>query len=363
MAEVTPIRAQPAPPPPAPAAPPPAPPPPDNSIGFAVSKTALTVSILLSVVLALLLYFAGFFTALALLVVGEGEADRTAAGSTAARQPVIAQPAVVPPALPAVPAAPQPSAAGAPSGAAQPEAGPQVAAQPQSTAQGQAPAQAGASGQTPPPPAAPTTQPVAAPPAPTPQSTNASGAKAAAPSVPKRLPAPVPARIADAANLLRSAEGRVTLAPRPSLPPPSVAIRRAGDAADAVAGSTPPIPAAPPAVIAEAKQLPPTRQNALLTPPPAKPVPPGELNWTLQIGAFRGEDHAKRLVEILTERGYEAYILQTTDNRDRIWHRVRLGDYGSRREAQDAASRFSRKEGREAIVTRRLIDAAQAPQG
>lgn len=350
------MKAQPA-PPPVQAAPPPAPPPPaaskDNSIGFAISKAGLTLSVMLSIVLAMLIYVCGFLTALALIFPTETpEADITAAA-----------PAATVSALPPTEKVPDVSAAAPVAQAGQvAQEAPQIAPapdqpKPQSTVAPSGNVSTAEKSEV---------ASDAMPPRPAPRAANTEQARgnAEARAAPPPPP-PVPARLADATNLVRSAEGRLSLTPRPSLPPAPIAVRRATEAAAAAAAAdtATPRPAEPPAVIAEAKQLPSTRENALLTPPPEKPKPAGDLRWTLQAGAFLSSDHAERLVEILSAKGHDAHILQTADNRDRIWYRVRFGSYNSQASAREAATAFKRKEGRDAIVVRRLITPAPAGNG
>ena len=332
MAQVTPIRPQAAPPPAAPPPPPAPQPAPDNSIGFAVSKPAFVIGILLSIVLALLLYLSGFFTAVALLLpLDPPPQAATASVTTPGTAPVaLAKPEVPVVGSPAtVAAAPAAGNDGAATSAVS------TTARDEDSAATAAPAPA-------PPPAAPAIADT--PPAPT-------------GDTPAKRQAPVPSYLADRTSLLRLSNGSLSPPPRPTLPPPSILLRRGVDAA-ADAATAP--PSEPPAAVAEAKQLPPTRANALLAPPPQKPAPPaGSLAWSLQIGAFLGKEHAERLLRILSDRGYEPYILETVDNRQRTWFRVRLGNYASRGLAEDAALEFERNEDREAIITRRLVDPPQ----
>ena len=363
VAQVEPIRPQAAPPPAAPPPPPAPKAPPDNSIGFALSKPALTVGILIHVVLALLLYVAGFFTALALLA-PQPAVEQAAGSSPSGPAPATAPPAVATPAAPQI-AAPMVTATGQPAGqqpptaaatpgdgtAAAPSAGEREAsapAAPGSTETGSTEtgnAETGSAG------------------ADSTGSDNAgAGNEAAATPAPEQpAPPPIPSRLADRASLLRAADGGLSLPPRPTLPPPSIILRRTADAAVAVADGA----AAPerelPASVADARQLPPTRENALLAPTPARPAPPpGTLNWTLQAGAFLSQQHAERLVQILNGRGYNAHILVTRDSQDRSWYRVRFGDFSTRPLAADSAREFKRRENREVIVVRRLIDPAPA---
>ena len=345
VAEVTPIRQQTAKPPP-PAAPPPmpAPPaPPDGSISFAMSKGTLALSIVLSCVLGLLLYVTGFFTALVLLVSDEPATAKAQAAAPAmlSAPPATEQKPVVP--RVAITPAPQSSPSATSPTTSQDEASPRSVAPPVVDAPAASPAAQDDAGPAPP-PAAPATG-----------GGQASSSEQSAPAAPP----PVPSRLADRSGLLRNPAGVLTPSPRPTLPPPQLALRRAGEAAAGVAAGSqdttpPPLPAAPP----EAKQLPATQENALLSPTPDQPAPPpGALDWTLQVGAFRQTGHADRLVQILLARGYSAYILTTEDSQGRSWYRVRLGSYDTRQQAQAAARDFKRREDRQVIAVRRLTPA------
>ena len=74
------------------------------------------------------------------------------------------------------------------------------------------------------------------------------------------------------------------------------------------------------------------------------------LGFTVQVGAFLNEKYAKNLVMDLESRGYAPYIFKAQDAQDRTWYTVRVGDYGDKKEAAQAASDLASKEKVRTIV-------------
>ncbi len=64
--------------------------------------------------------------------------------------------------------------------------------------------------------------------------------------------------------------------------------------------------------------------------------------WAVNVASFPNENEAKKLVNSLKSAGYNGYITEFMKN-DIRWHRVRVGFYRSREEAQKAGKRISAK--------------------
>ena len=75
------------------------------------------------------------------------------------------------------------------------------------------------------------------------------------------------------------------------------------------------------------------------------------LQFNLQVGAFRNKAYAIEAVRKLSKSGYDPFIFEITDSRQRIWHTVRIGRYKTYEEAASALERFKQKEDVEAIIT------------
>ena len=73
------------------------------------------------------------------------------------------------------------------------------------------------------------------------------------------------------------------------------------------------------------------------------------LFW-VQVGVFRSELEAEKLIYDLEARGYEPAIYEGVDNDERIYFAVRIGSFNDRQEATQIASAFERKEKKRAIV-------------
>ncbi|MCL2626861.1 MAG: SPOR domain-containing protein [Cystobacterineae bacterium] len=62
--------------------------------------------------------------------------------------------------------------------------------------------------------------------------------------------------------------------------------------------------------------------------------------WTLQVSSHREEMEANRLVAKLSDKGYMAYVVSTELGEKGTWHRVRIGQFGSRQEAENLANKL-----------------------
>ena len=85
---------------------------------------------------------------------------------------------------------------------------------------------------------------------------------------------------------------------------------------------------------------------------PAAAPDAGAAYFTLQVGAFRQKAYALDTMKKLSKKGYDAFIYELTDSRQRTLHTVRVGRYNSSKEAASALEQFKQKEKVDAIVTR-----------
>ncbi len=84
--------------------------------------------------------------------------------------------------------------------------------------------------------------------------------------------------------------------------------------------------------------------------PEKHPGPPVKMTHSVQVGAFRRLNLAKKLVATLRQKGYPAVILPVTDSREKTWHTVRIGDFPSRETAVQHAREFAAREKMETAV-------------
>jgi cell division septation protein DedD len=62
----------------------------------------------------------------------------------------------------------------------------------------------------------------------------------------------------------------------------------------------------------------------------------------VQLAALNSRSEADAMAKRLTARGYEAYVLQPAGGAPAIY-RVRIGKYGTRREAESVAARLEKE--------------------
>jgi len=95
-----------------------------------------------------------------------------------------------------------------------------------------------------------------------------------------------------------------------------------------------------------------------VTPPPppaheaAAPAPSQEDGWVVQVAALRDRDAALAIVKRLTAKGYPAFLLDPTPGSPAPVHRVRVGRYANRAEAERVSRRLEREEQFKPLITR-----------
>lgn len=184
----------------------------------------------------------------------------------------------------------------------------------------------------------------------------------APPPVADTAPAVEPAPAAPArATLPGAVPPRAALPPQPARPAP--AARPAGGttapAQQQAAAPAPARPAAPSASPAPPTRLvPPTTSGA--APSPASPPASAQKGagaaggFAVQVGAFLTGSHAERLSEDLKKRGHDARVVVETDTSGRPWHIVRVGRFTDRYTALSAANRLKSAEGVPTMVVTEL---------
>ena len=85
---------------------------------------------------------------------------------------------------------------------------------------------------------------------------------------------------------------------------------------------------------------------------PAEAPNAGTAYFSLQVGAFRQKAYAVDTMGKLSKKGFNAFIYEVTDSRQRIWYTVRIGHYNSSKEAASALDQFKQQEKIDAIVTK-----------
>jgi len=126
-------------------------------------------------------------------------------------------------------------------------------------------------------------------------------------------------------------------APAPS-PPAPVMSAPPTSSAPAPAMTAPPAPTAPAQTVAAPAPTAPVRL-ATAPPAPAAPAPPTE-GWSVQLGAYASEGSAVSLRDSLARSWPDARVLRAEVSGRTLW-RVRVGNYASRRDADEAARRLS----------------------
>jgi len=62
--------------------------------------------------------------------------------------------------------------------------------------------------------------------------------------------------------------------------------------------------------------------------------------WTLQVSSHRGQEEAERVVARLNEKGYMAHVVSAELGERGTWHRVRVGQFASKQEAEMLAEKL-----------------------
>jgi len=152
--------------------------------------------------------------------------------------------------------------------------------------------------------------------------------------------------------------------PRPSPPPPVAATATVAPApvAPLAAPPVPPGAKSPPAVARKPVHEPlpapvPERKTApaFPVPAPAAPAldPAAARPWTVQVSSFRSRALADELRGQLAAKGFDAYMVSVTTEEGRVRHRVRVGGFTTRAEAERVANELRGERNLNPFVTTR----------
>ena len=72
--------------------------------------------------------------------------------------------------------------------------------------------------------------------------------------------------------------------------------------------------------------------------------------YRLQVAAFENLDHAKEAVKGLQLKGYDAYIITSTNSRGEIWNLIKISKFKTAQEAWNFSTLYQSKEGRGVFV-------------
>jgi cell division septation protein DedD len=73
--------------------------------------------------------------------------------------------------------------------------------------------------------------------------------------------------------------------------------------------------------------------------------------YTVQVGAFRNDSYAKSLKMILIQRGYDAYMTNSKSKNKGEFHKVLIGRFDDKREAEKLSRKIAKTEGLQTFVT------------
>ncbi|HSL20949.1 MAG TPA: SPOR domain-containing protein [Vicinamibacterales bacterium] len=109
--------------------------------------------------------------------------------------------------------------------------------------------------------------------------------------------------------------------------------------------------AEPPTPDESAPERPAATEPAAAAPAGATP-PSGAQGWVVQVAALRDRAAAVSIIQRLTRRGYQAFIVEPTPGAPAPGYRVRVGPYQDRRQAEQASRRLEREEQFKPFITR-----------
>ncbi|MBF0418321.1 MAG: SPOR domain-containing protein, partial [Magnetococcales bacterium] len=85
--------------------------------------------------------------------------------------------------------------------------------------------------------------------------------------------------------------------------------------------------------------------------PTAKYPPVDLLQYTIQIGAFEDEVSAVKLIGQLQVKGYDLYLQEIQEGKEKIWYRVSIGRLENEEQARALLKRFTDAEGKPGFIT------------
>lgn len=140
----------------------------------------------------------------------------------------------------------------------------------------------------------------------------------------------------------------------PARPTPPVSLPPSSHAAEAATGQAAPAPSpkqsAPAKTSAKVASTADQTKGTLSAPQTGR----GAV-FQLQLGAFLNSGNAKRFERNLNIQGFPVKVSPKKDRQGRVWQVARLGAYSDRLTAMEAAARFRRDTGLEAIVMKNTL--------
>jgi cell division septation protein DedD len=157
---------------------------------------------------------------------------------------------------------------------------------------------------------------------------------------------------APAASEAKGPAARTEPGPRAQPAPPEPAVTAKVPPAPRASAGPPPAKAAP----APRRATPPAAEPA-----GAREAPEAAVNggagaprlWTVQVSSFRSRTLAEELRTRLTGKGFDAYLVSVTTEEGRVRHRVRVGGYTTRAEAERVAGELRTERNLNPFVTTR----------
>lgn len=108
-----------------------------------------------------------------------------------------------------------------------------------------------------------------------------------------------------------------------------------------VASSAPPAP--PPVTTATPAPMTSSVNTPAVSPNPSQPPSSSSGNWTIQVAAMKDTAEADRIVAKLKQQGYPAVRLTGEVVGKGVWHRIRIGPYPRREEADAVVGKLSKE--------------------
>lgn len=95
----------------------------------------------------------------------------------------------------------------------------------------------------------------------------------------------------------------------------------------------------------------PTKESARLRESVETARDPSPRKYTVQVGAFKNAEEAEGLKARLNGKGYKAFVVESQTKNQGLLHKVMLGTFKTRKEAEVAAIKVKNAEGLRAFVT------------
>lgn len=93
-------------------------------------------------------------------------------------------------------------------------------------------------------------------------------------------------------------------------------------------------------------------------PPPEPKNEPAEITatgrlYTVQVASLRSKESAERIIEKLSQKGYDAFVSRSSNSKSGTWYRVRVGHFPENSQAQEMAQKLERESYNPIVVRRK----------